>query len=248
MLDTPELPDMLARVWALIAVEEISDSTLGHTEAYLHSLCGAVVRSLPASGAALSVMTPDGDRGLVIASDRTSRLMAELQVTLGEGPVIDAYALRRPVLESRLDGDPMIRWPSFAPAAIAAGVHAVFAFPLQMGAARLGVLDLHRADAGELSVDALRKALTFAEVAVMTLLDDRRPPNDSGSGPLGLEQAMADQSELYQAQGMVKVQLGVSLGEAMARIRAHAYASDRSLTDVAHGIVTRELRLDRDAP
>ena len=44
---------------------------------------------------------------------------------------------------------------------------------------------------------------------------------------------MADQSVLYQAQGMVMVQLGVDLAEAMARLRAHAYAVDRRLADVA---------------
>jgi hypothetical protein len=118
-----------------------------------------------------------------------------------------------------------------------------------VGAARLGVLDLHRAEKGELSAQSLRQALTYAEVAVMTLLDGRKEKHqENGSGPIGLEQAMSDQSKLYQAQGMVKVQLGVSLGEAMARIRAHAYATDRRLMDVAEDVVARRLRLDRDMP
>ena len=52
--------------------------------------------------------------------------------------------------------------------------------------------------------------------------------------------------ELFQSQGMVMVQLGVSLAEALTRIRAYAYAEDRRLTDVAADIVARRLRFDRD--
>ena len=47
---------------------------------------------------------------------------------------------------------------------------------------------------------------------------------------------------------MVMVDLGVSLDEAMARMRAHAYAHERSLTDVARDIVDGSLNLSQDAP
>jgi len=240
------MTDMLTRTSALIAAEGVARPHLGSTESYLHRLCAAAVRALPASGAAVTVMTVDGARGLAIASDPTSQLLADLQVTLGEGPGIDAYALRRPVLESRLNESATARWPNFAPAAVDVGALAAFAFPLQVGGARLGVLDLHRTEAGSLSPVALKQALTFAEVAVLTLLDGQWAI-DGGSGPPEVEQAMADQSELYQAQGMVKVQLGVSLREAMSRLRGHAYANDQGLANVAHEVVSRRLRLDRDA-
>jgi hypothetical protein len=45
---------------------------------------------------------------------------------------------------------------------------------------------------------------------------------------------------------MVSVQLGVSLGEAFARLRAHAFAAGATLGDVAGDVVNRKLRLDRD--
>jgi AmiR/NasT family two-component response regulator len=51
-------------------------------------------------------------------------------------------------------------------------------------------------------------------------------------------------AELFQAQGMVMVQLGVSLADALARIRAHAYATNRPLREVAADIVARRLRFD----
>ena len=52
--------------------------------------------------------------------------------------------------------------------------------------------------------------------------------------------------ELHQAQGMVMVQLGVSLAAALALLRAYAYANERDLVDVARDVVARTLRLDKD--
>jgi hypothetical protein len=45
---------------------------------------------------------------------------------------------------------------------------------------------------------------------------------------------------------MVTVQLKVDLTEAMVRIRAYAYANQRSLTDVAADIVSRKICLEDD--
>jgi hypothetical protein len=102
-----------------------------------------------------------------------------------------------------------------------------------------------------LSAAALNQALTFAEIALWILLDG---PSDVG-GPSdatvdrpvdGLESAVESRSELFQAQGMVKIQLGVSLAEAMSRLRAHAYTQDRRLADVARDVVARRLVLEPD--
>src|SRR5450755_3611990 len=43
-----------------------------------------------------------------------------------------------------------VRWPVFAPAAATVGVAATFAFPVQVGGIRLGVLDLYRDTTGGL--------------------------------------------------------------------------------------------------
>jgi hypothetical protein len=49
-----------------------------------------------------------------------------------------------------------------------------------------------------------------------------------------------------QATGMLVAQLGVEPAEALVRLRAHAYATNRSATDVARDILDRQLRLDAD--
>lgn len=211
----------------------------------LQRLCKAAVGALSASGAGVSVMAEDGARGVAAASDPASERIEELQFVLGEGPCIDAFAWRRPVLVPDLADGAAQRWPAYTPAAHDEGVRAVFALPLQVGAARLGVLDVFRARAGPLSGTELRQVFGFTDLAVRTLLDgqDHAVP---GAAADGFDEAIEHSAELFQAQGMVMVQLGVSLAEALVRIRAYTYAENRRLNDVARDIVARRLRFDPD--
>jgi hypothetical protein len=156
---------------------------------------------------------------------------------------MDAFASRRPVLEGDLSQGGMSRWPVYSAAVLEEGVRAVFAFPLQVGAARMGVFDVYRDGEGSLSPDAFSQALAFAEVATEMLLDgqERAVP---GRADAGLDEALENRFELHQAQGMVMVQLGVSLGDALTRLRAHAFANDQALSDVAADVVSRRIRFD----
>ena len=211
----------------------------------LRRLCHLAVRTLPASGAGLSVVAKDGQFSLLAAADPVSERLEELQFVLGEGPCVDAAADRHPVLVPDLAAEGSRRWPAYAEAVLAAGVHAVFAFPLQVGAAQLGVLDLFRARAGSLTGAELTRAVSLADDAVLVLLDGQERRAIDGDGAPA-DEPLGATTELFQAQGMVMIQLGGTLAEAMARIRAYAYAQDRRLTDVARAIVARELRFDRD--
>jgi len=76
------------------------------------------------------------------------------------------------------------------------------------------------------------------------LLDgqEKAPP---GAAAAGLDEALEYRFELYEAQGMVMVQLGVTLVEALVTLRAYL-SHDRDLADVARDVVTRRLRLDED--
>ncbi|GAA0706821.1 GAF and ANTAR domain-containing protein [Dactylosporangium roseum] len=218
----------------------LSRKTAGMVE-LLERVCLDVVQALSASGAGVSVMANDGVHGMAAASDPSTARIEELQFTLGEGPCIDAFASGRPVLVSDLADGATIRWPMYTPAVRDAGVRAVFAFPLQIGAARLGVLDVFRTRPGSLSRAELGQAFTFADLMVMTLLDGQERA-DVGE----FDEVFEHRAELFQAQGMVMVQLGIPLTDALVRIRAHAYASNRPLSEVAADIVARRLRFNSD--
>ena len=232
-------------VRALIELEATPGDPRDGLSGWLPRLCTAVVRALPASGAGVSVVDSQGVTGFAAASDAESEYLEELQFTLGEGPCVDALAGRRPVLEPDVANGAMARWPMYAPAALERGVQAVFAFPLQVGAGRLGVLEINRRQPTGLDADAMALALTFADVTVSQLLDAHTGLT-IGAHPDALDEMMSYRTELYQAQGMVMVDLGVPVDEAMVRLRAYAFAHGRRLSAVARDIVAGRLRLDTD--
>jgi hypothetical protein len=213
---------------------------------WLQRLCRVAARDITECGVAVSLRGERGPLGIAASSDTRARANEELQETLGEGPSVEAFATRRPVLVHALDGDGGARWPGFAAAALEAGVRGVFAFPLQFGAARFGVLDVLRDRPGALSSEHLGYCLTLAEVATATLLDGQER-SGAGVPPAGLDAALESSSTIHQAQGMVMVQLGVSLADALSRLRAHAFAQNRHLSAVAADVVARRLILERDS-
>ncbi len=208
----------------------------------LERACIDAVLALSASGVGVSVMADNGVHGMAAASDPHTARVEELQFTYGEGPCIDAFAAGTPVLVSDLADGATRRWPVYTPAVRAEGISAVFAFPLQIGAARLGVFDVLRTLPGPLSRSDLGHALTIADAMVTLLLDGQAHGDAAGALDLG------NRAELFQAQGMVSVQLSVTLAEAMVRIRAHAYAMDRPLSEVAADVVHQRLRFDIERP
>jgi hypothetical protein len=104
-----------------------------------------------------------------------------------------------------------------------------------------------REQSGQMTEEELAQALTFAEIAVITVLDGQNnaPP---GAMPEGFAQAPGFRAEISQAQGMIMVQLGVTLAEALVRLRAYAYAEARPIADVARDVVARSLRFDETQP
>lgn len=199
-------------------------------------LCTACQSALPVTGVGVALMTADGPSGVVLAAtDDRALQLEELQFALGEGPCVEASSGGRPVLEPDLAaGSP--RWPRFDKAVLDAGVRAVFAFPLRVGAIRVGVLDLYRDTPGALSVADLAEAHAFADSATVVVLHLQDHGEDAA-----LTVAIDGRAEVHQATGMITIQLDISLAEALLRLRRHAYASGRTVSSVAADVVNRRL-------
>jgi hypothetical protein len=201
--------------------------------------------ALPVTGVGLIVMTDAGPGAMLAATDGAARVMEELQFTLGEGPCVDASWLRRPVLQPELSRTAPQRWPGFAAGALEAGIRAIFAFPLQVGGIRVGVLDLYRDTEGGLDDAQLAEALAFADAAMTILLH-----LPTGAGPEdmhpGLVALVENRAEVHQATGIVSVQAVLGLAEALLLLRAHAFAADRSILAVARDVIARVLRFAPD--
>ena len=230
------------RVRELVAQETPTEEDKPAVAGWLQRVCRAAGRDLPAMGVGISLISKGADPLPVAASNEMSVRVEELEFVMGEGPCIDAYASRSPVLVPDLSAT--TTWPGYAPAAHLHGVRAVFAFPLQIGAARLGALDVYREHTGSLTQTALSRALTFAEVAMQGLLDGGT--GTSGGADL-FDDLQGNRFEVYQAQGMIMAQLDISAEEALMRLRAHAYARELRAIDVAHDIIARKLTLESDA-
>lgn len=206
-------------------------------------LCEVCAEVTAMSGAGIMLMSGDVPRGSVCSTDAVSALIEELQYSLGEGPCVDAYHFDVPVLEPDLARPRTLRWLAFAGPALDAGVRSVFGFPLQVGAVRLGALNLYRTWPGELTADEHADALVMADVAAQAVLvmQAGAPP---GQLAAELENGADFRYVVHQASGMVAVQLDVSVAQALIRLRAHAYGNGRRLPDVARDVVDRMLRFD----
>ena len=114
---------------------------------------------------------------------------------------------------------------------------------------------MYRDQPGALSTFQPGDALIFADAATVPLLDaqDQAGGNSSGgitgpaAGPAGPPADLTPhRAETGQATGMLTEQLGISIADAFIRLRTYAYARDLRMTDVAHDIVARRLRLSSD--
>jgi hypothetical protein len=215
-------------------------------------VCTAAVAALPVGGAGVSAMSRAAPSHPLCSTDDISEQLEELQLTLGEGPCVDAFTHGSAVLTSDLLArDLQDRWMVFAEAALETGARAVFALPLQVGAISPGVLDLYADVPTVLDTEELADALAFADLATLLLLEARIRETDAPAGGApadrGAENLGGYRAEIDQATGMLTVQLGVGIEEAFVRLRAHAYTQGHRLADVASDVVARRLRFSPDA-
>jgi hypothetical protein len=231
-----------ARLWALIAENARNRAAQVSAE----DACEVAAAVAGMDGGWLSVMSRPAGWALVYATGPRAAELDKLQFTLGEGPCTDAFGSGAPVLVNDLGAAAWReRWPAFAVSGVAAGAAALFAFPLVMGAIRVGVLGLYRETPGSLSPDALGNVLVCADTALRLLLDSRAGTDGDGDGR-AVPAWSDDQAQVYQATGMVSAQLRVGLEEALALLRAHAFVYDQTLDEVAAAVVARRLRLNSD--
>jgi hypothetical protein len=203
-------------------------------------LCSPFVELLPVSGASISVFGLDGRQSTVCASDETATRLEEMQFDLAEGPHWDVLRSGRPVASADLAAEEHTRWPVFAGAVLQLGVRALFAFPLTLGAVTVGVVDLYRTAPGGLGGVGTATAISLSRrVAGSAVRAAIRSAGDEA--PAEQVRAPAMRREVHQAIGMILVQLDTNATEAFARLRAHAFASDRSVPDVARDVVARRI-------
>ncbi|WP_028050058.1 GAF and ANTAR domain-containing protein [Cellulomonas sp. URHD0024] len=200
-------------------------------------LCRACIDVLGADGGAITLASTRPERLTLDTSDDTSARLEDLQDVLGEGPGQDAYRQGRAVV-AHVDGSLEGPFPMFVElAGDIAGPVTVWAIPMHPVGATIGVITLYRAG-GDLRY-SLEDAQFLADAVGAALLDDSTDRDDRFS-------AWADRARVHQAVGMTIAQLAIGPDDAMAILRAHAYAEGKTLDVIATDVVER--RLDFSGP
>ena len=213
-------------------------------------LCYACVTIFGVDAAAISAVFDGTNMGTVGVSAPPARTYDELQFTLGEGPCLDAVELRSPVMAEDLEDPSELRWPAYRPAILAHRIRSVHATPVVVAGEYVGALDLFRSQPGSWPGDTAAGALIVAELAKVPFLDlltdDVAMAISDPASDAWAELGVFARAEVSQATGMLVAQLDVTPAVALVRLRAHAYATGRTATEVARDIIDRRLRLDAD--
>ncbi|WP_421733589.1 GAF and ANTAR domain-containing protein [Cellulomonas sp.] len=196
-------------------------------------LCAACVEILGADGGAITLASTRPERLTVSTSDGTSARIEDLQDVLGEGPGQEAFREGRAVV-THVDGAEGGPFPMFTEmAGDIAGPVTVWAIPMHPGGTTIGVITLYRS-AGALT-ESLDDAQFLADAVGAALLDERAT---DGTAPFA---AWSDRARVHQATGMIVAQLAIAPADALAILRAHAFASSATLDDIAGDVVHRRL-------
>jgi len=213
-------------------------------------LCQACVTLFDVDAAAISLVFDGANAATLGSSGPSARVYDELQFTLGEGPCLDSVALRAPVLVVDLSHPDEGRWPLYGPAMLAYEIRGVYAMPVLVAGEYVGALDLFRAEPVDLSPEQLTGAITAAELAAIPVLDlmnqDLQAAISDPNSAAWAELNSLSRAEVSQATGMLMAQLNIDAAEALVRLRARAYATERSAIEVARDVLDRRLRLEED--
>jgi hypothetical protein len=213
------------------------------------SLCAPFLAALPVHGAAVSLLAGTSGQSTVCSSDDVASRLDELQFDLGEGPCWDAMHTFAPVLRPRVTTDSDHEWPLFTSAvredALVAGIGGVYAFPLFVGSLGIGAVDLYSTTSRPLEQSQVTDATELASIASWQVLRSIITDQviDDLEGP-----TTNNRREVHQATGMVLAQLDISADEAALLLRAHAFASGRTVAEIANDVIERRLDFASDRP
>jgi hypothetical protein len=206
-------------------------------------LCAPFVERFGITGASISVFGRAKRQSTIGATDLIAARVEALQFHLGEGPHWEALATRGPVLCPDLGNVSSSHWPMLLDAVRDLGVAALFAFPMTMGAAIIGVIDMYADSPHFLNAESVSRASVMAAHAAAPAV---RYAMHSAANHDSEESALAPamRREVHQATGMVLSQLDISATDAFARMQAHAFASGQSMDEIARRIIDRSLAFD----
>jgi hypothetical protein len=197
-------------------------------------MCRACVSLLGVDGGSITLAYDAPQRVTLCSTDRIAEQMEDLHEVIGEGPSLWAYE-HGTAVSTAVDGAADERWPQFAESVKREiGRISIYAIPIIPQSEVVGVSTFYRRHQSSLLIDDETCRLLINAVGV-ALLADPDLTDDGSSG------SWASRDKVSQATGMVMAQLGLRPEDALALLRAHAYADNTSLNEVSQAVIERRL-------
>lgn len=166
----------------------------------------------------------------------TSRASREtLQLEAGAGPCVDCFRTGAVVAVEDIATQGS-RWPSFQSSALAQGFRSLHAVPMRLRRRTIGAVNLFGDKAGPLSSEDAAIAQAFADVATITLLQERAA-RESALINDQLRRALNSRILIEQAKGVIAQTSHVDMNTAFARLRDYARSHNQTIYETAEKVI-----------
>ncbi len=234
MISTGQLSDVFV---------EVADTLVDDFDVidFLHKLTEHAAAVSGADAVGLLLADQRGNLQFAAASHPNAELLELFQLQNSEGPCLDCFATKQPVINADLSRA-TDRWPRFAPLAAKAGYRSVHAFPMRLRDRTFGALNLFGTAETRYDPDEARVVQALADVATIAILQERSISHAEVLTEQ-LQGALNSRVVIEQAKGAVAAMEGIGVDEAFALLRQRARSTHRRLVDVARDVLT-----DRSPP
>lgn len=184
-----------------------------------------------------------GTLGLAAATSQAMLDIEDLEISLEQGPCLDAYRSGEQILVADLK-EFHDRWPQFTPRILELGMRSACVFPLGMCSDRIGALNVYSGELKGFSDRQVRVGQALADIAAVGILQDRTVQKAERRSEQ-LQHALNSRVLIEQAKGVLAERYGVPPEEAFEELRRHARRNSRRLREVCQDLLAGNLDLDR---
>ena len=225
------------------AFVKIADTLVADYDVFdlLHTLVDESVGILDAAAAGLVLVDPAGDLQVMASTSEESQLVEVLQLEAGAGPCVDCYRTGAVVTIDDIAAQGS-RWPLFQSSALSQGFRSLHAVPMRLRSRTIGALNLFGHETGPLTADDAAIAQAFADVATITLLQERAA-RESALINEQLQRALNSRILIEQAKGVIAHTSNVDMSSAFALLRGYARAHNQTIYETADKIINRRISL-----
>ncbi len=216
---------------------ELADTTVSGFDliSLADRLVGACVEVLGVTAAGIMLADQESALRVLASTNEEARMLELLEIQNNDGPCLEAFRTGRTVVGVDLSLH-VGRWPSFAPAALAAGISTAYAVPMRLRDQVIGALNLFQVGTDAFGPHELDIARVLADMAAIGIINSWNIREQAVLAEQ-LQGALTSRVIIEQAKGVLAEREDISMGRAFDYLRSTARSSRRPIADVAGDIV-----------